>query len=234
MLHVGIAHLAVHFLSLLEQLQKIDALQITSGKLGSDGKGTCGQDQLVIGFLIGFSIGGFTVNHFFVKIDAFYGGFHPDVSAFGFKGFLIGIEQIFIGVDLASYPQRGTASQIAEIGVPVDHHNLLIRIIVQKGVGCRNTGMVCTNDQCFHKCITSKIIIHVAAESRRYLCRCVRMLFYFTVLYFFFQGAHCLADERPMRTHCSGSCQMELQACLSGRALTGIKKILAPDPAGDV
>ena len=85
-----------------------------------------------------------------VEINARDLGLHKYLGTLGLKCILVGIEELVDGIDLAAHPKRGTAAEIAQVGVTVDHHHFLIGIGVEQRVGGSNSGVVGSNDDGLH------------------------------------------------------------------------------------
>ena len=150
--HVIAAHPVVDLLALLEELEEADAVELAAGKLGRDRQGAGRQDQLVVGLVEGGAVCALAVDHVALEVDRGHGGLEVDVGALRLERLLVGVEELVAGIDLATDPQRRTATQVAEVGVAIDHDDLLIGIVVEQGVRGGDARMVGSDDDGLHWC----------------------------------------------------------------------------------
>ena len=149
--HGFIAHPAIDFLTLLEELEEADALKVAAGQLGRDGQRTGGQDELVIALVKAGAVRLLAMHHMVGEIDGGNAGLKVDASALGLEGLLIGVEQVLVRIDLTADPQGGAATQVAKVGIAVDHDHLLVLVVVQQRIGGRDTSVVGADDDGLHR-----------------------------------------------------------------------------------
>ena len=148
--HGIVGNLTINLLALLEELEEIDAREVVAGQLGRNReRASCQHELVVLDRKVG-TRARVAAHQVSVEINARDLGLHKNLGALGLKCVLVGIEELVDGIDLAAHPKRGTAAEIAQIGVTVDHHHFLIGIGVEQRVGGSDSGVVGSNDDGLH------------------------------------------------------------------------------------